>query len=83
MTETNETTTTTTTAHESAGRPRSIRVGTVIWGFILLGIAALFFTFAQLDLSGINPGVVAAWVVIGIGALAILGGLVGAAVRRR
>jgi hypothetical protein len=59
-----------------------VRVGTVIWGFILLGIAALFFAMARLDLSEVSPGVIAAWVVIGIGALAVVGGLIGAIVRR-
>lgn len=64
-------------------QPRTVRISTVIWGFILLSIAALFFTIAQFDLTRVNPGIVAAWVVIGIGSLAIVGGLIGAAVRRR
>ena len=64
-------------------QPRTVRVSTVIWGFILLSIAALFFVIAQIDLTRVNPGIIAAWVVIGIGSLAIVGGLIGAAVRRR
>lgn len=67
----------------ASAQPRSVRISTVIWGFILLSIAALFFTIAQFDLTRVNPGIIAAWVVIGIGTLAIIGGLVGAAVRRR
>ena len=63
--------------------PRTVRAPTVVWGFILIGIAAVFFTFTQFDLSGVGPGVVIAWVVLGIGALAIVGGLVGALFRRR
>lgn len=62
--------------------PRTIRVATVVWGFILMAIAAWFFTFAQIDLSGVAPGVVVAWVALGIGVLAIVGGLVGALFRR-
>ena len=64
-------------------QPRAVRVSTVIWGFILLSISALFFAIAQFDLTRVNPAVIAAWVVIGIGSLAIIGGLIGAAVRRR
>ena len=64
-------------------RPRTVRIDTIVWGFILLGIAAFFFTLVQFDLSRFNPGVIAAWVAIGIGSLVIVGGLVGALVRRR
>ncbi len=63
--------------------PRTVRVTTVVWGFILMAVAAWFFTFAQVDLSGVAPGVLLAWVVLGIGALAVVGGLVGALFRRR
>lgn len=63
--------------------PRTVRGATVAWGFILMAIAAWFFTFAQVDLSGVAPGVLIAWVVLGIGSLAIIGGLVGALFRRR
>ena len=63
--------------------PRTVRVTTVVWGFILMAVAAWFFTFAQVDLSGVAPGVLLAWVVLGIGALAVVGGLVGALLRRR
>lgn len=63
--------------------PRTVRVATVVWGFILIGIAAAFFAFAQFDLSGVGPGVIIAWIVLGIGALAIVGGLLGALFRHR
>ena len=63
--------------------PRTVRVPTVVWGFILMAIAAWFFIFAQVDLSGVAPGVLLAWVVLGIGSLAVVGGLVGALFRRR
>jgi hypothetical protein len=63
--------------------PRNVQVATVVWGFILIGIAAGFFAFAQFDLSGVGPGVIIAWIVLGIGALAIVGGLLGALFRHR
>ena len=59
-----------------------VRVGTIVWGFILVGIAALFFAWAQFDLAGFNPAIVATWAVLGVGALAVIGGVVGALVRR-
>lgn len=62
---------------------RGARAGTVVWGFIIIGVAALAFTATQLDLSVYHPGVVLAWVAVGIGALAIVGGLVAAIFRRR
>jgi amino acid transporter len=62
---------------------RPVRVGTVVWGFTLLGLAAMFFVFAQFDLSGSNAAVILTWVILGVGALAVVGGIVGALVRRR
>jgi hypothetical protein len=59
-----------------------VRVGTIVWGIFLVGVAALFFAGAQFDLAGFNPAVVATWAVLGLGALAVIGGLVGALVRR-
>ena len=43
-----------------------------------MGIAALFFAGAQFDLARFNPAILATWVVLGIGALAVMGGLAGA-----
>jgi hypothetical protein len=59
-----------------------VRVGTIVWGFILLGVAALFFAGIQFDLAGVNPAVVATWAVLGVGALAVIGGVLGALFRR-
>lgn len=73
----NATTSTTTTTYRGA------RTGTVVWGFIILGVAALAFTATQWDLSAYHPGIIAAWVAVGIGALAIVGGLIAAIFRRR
>ncbi|HEU0256533.1 MAG TPA: hypothetical protein VFQ96_01690 [Microbacteriaceae bacterium] len=62
---------------------RPVRVGTVVWGFLLVGIAAVFFTASQVDLSGVSPALIAVWVVLGIGAITITGGVTGALLRRR
>ena len=59
------------------------RVGTIVWGFILVGIAALFFASAQFELDRLNPAILATWVVLSIGALALMGGLAGALLRRK
>ena len=63
--------------------PRRVRVGTVVWGFILIAFAALYFSGAQLDLSNVRPGVILAWAVIVIGAIALTGAVVAATTRRR
>jgi hypothetical protein len=75
--------TTTEIGVQAPASTRPVRVGTVVWGFILLGLAAMFFTFAQVDLSRFNPAIVLTWVILGIGALAVVGGIVGALLRRR
>ena len=81
--------TTDDTAQDAATTPsqyadnRGARTGTVVWGFIILGVAALAFTATQWDLSEYHPGIITAWVAVGIGGLAIVGGLVAAIFRRR
>jgi hypothetical protein len=67
----------------SPASARPVRVGTVVWGFILLGLATMFFVFAQINLSRFNPAIVLTWVILGVGALAVVGGIVGALLRRR
>lgn len=63
--------------------PRAVQVPTVVWGFILIAIAVWCFAFSQVDLGDVSPGVVITWIVLGIGSLAIVGGLVGVLFRRR
>lgn len=65
------------------GESRGARTGTVVWGLIIMGIAALAFTATQWDLSVYHPAVITAWTVVGIGVLAIVGGLLAAIFRRR
>jgi hypothetical protein len=79
----NEFDTTTEIGTPAPTSARPVRVGTVVWGFILLGLAAMFFVFAQFDLSGSNAAIILTWVILGVGALAVVGGIVGALVRRR
>lgn len=81
--------TTRNTAPDAAATParnndfRGARTGTVVWGFIIMGIAALVFATTQWDLSVYHPAVIAAWTVVGFGALAIVGGLIAAIFRKR
>jgi hypothetical protein len=72
-----------TTNDNSRTTDRPVRLGTVVWGFLLIGLAALFFAIARFDFSAFQPGVVAAWAVLGIGALALVGGVLGAILRSR
>ncbi|GAB3039221.1 hypothetical protein GCM10027052_19060 [Parafrigoribacterium mesophilum] len=70
------------TIDDNNGSGSPVRVGTIIWGFILVAIAAFFFAGTQFDLAGFNPAVVATWSVLGLGALAVIGGVAGALFRR-
>ena len=86
MNSTNSTSTSSTPGAGTAAPHREhhgARTGTVVWGFIIMGVAALAFTATQWDLSEYHPGVIAAWVAVGIGALAIVGGLLAALFSRR
>lgn len=63
--------------------PLPVRIGTVVWGFIVIGIAALFFVSSQIDLGPEGLAFLAVWAVLGIGVLAIVGGVIGAIFRHR
>lgn len=56
------------------------RVRTIVWGFLLLGIATLFLVGTLADLSRIASGVVIAGTIAVLGALLVIGGLLGALV---
>lgn len=83
----NDTTDNMTPDADSSSSPyrndRGARIGTVVWGFIIVGVAALVFTSTQWDLSVYHPGIIVAWTVVGFGALAIVGGLIAAIFRKR
>lgn len=61
---------------------RPVRAGTVIWGVIMVAIAAMFFATAQLDLDAVSGWVVLAWGVLALGAVLVVGGLIAALTRR-
>ena len=67
-------------APSSAKRP--VRVSTVIWGVILLALAALFVTTRVLEPDLVDGWTALAWGGLGLGAILIAGGIA-AAVRRR
>lgn len=70
-------------ASGSAPERRDVRIGTVVWGFIIIGVAVLFFLGSQWDLGRFNPALVTAWTILGVGSLAVMGGLVAALLRSR
>jgi len=61
---------------------RPVRAGTVIWGVIMVAIAAMFFATAQLDLDRISGWVILAWGALALGAVLVVGGLIAAMTRR-
>jgi hypothetical protein len=67
---------------EKPDAARRVRAGTIVWGFLLFAIAALFFAGAQLDLSKYDGMVITTWVVLIVGALTLLGGILGALLHR-
>jgi hypothetical protein len=62
---------------------RSVRPGTVIWGVIMVAIAAMFFAVAQVDLDEVSGWVVLAWGILALGAVLVVGGLIAAVTQRR
>ena len=57
------------------------RIHTVVWGVLLVGIAALFLVGTLVDLSLFNPAVVVAVAVASLGTLLVLGGAAAALIR--
>lgn len=68
--------------HEVAAGGRPVRPGTVIWGVIMVAIAAMFFATAQLDLDEVSGWVILAWGILALGAILVVGGLIAALTRR-
>jgi hypothetical protein len=66
-----------TDSHE--GRT-TVRVGTIVWGAVLLALAALSITITLFDPIEYSATFVL-WVVVGFGSLLILGGIAGAIAR--
>lgn len=68
---------------ESAADARPARAGTVVWGVILVALAAMFFATAQLDLDEVSGWVVLAWGILALGAALVIGGLITTVIRHR
>ena len=64
-------------AGEDSARPASARVGTVVWGLIVLALAALII-IAQLGIVTLNGTYVLIGLMIGAGAALVVGGLLSA-----
>lgn len=61
---------------------RPVRMSTVVWGVILLGLAALFVTMRVLDPNIIDGWTALAWGGLCLGAILIVGGIAAASRRR-
>jgi hypothetical protein len=57
-----------------------VRVGTIVWGGILLLVAAITATAIFIDATIYTPTFIL-WSIVGFGALLVFGGIVGAVVR--
>ncbi|MFD5276534.1 hypothetical protein ACFWIX_03120 [Pseudarthrobacter sp. NPDC058362] len=66
-----------TTAGPVSGGPAPARVGTIVWGLIVLALAALIIV-AQLGLVVLNGTYVLIGLMIGAGAALVLGGVLSA-----
>jgi hypothetical protein len=69
-------------AEAAVADARPVRPGTVIWGVIMVAVAAMFFATAQLDLDEVSGWVILAWGVLALGAVLVVGGLIAALTRR-
>jgi hypothetical protein len=63
----------------NAGRT-PVRVGTIVWGAVLLALAALSITITLFDPIEYSTTFVL-WVVVGFGSLLVVGGIAGAIAR--
>lgn len=70
------------TAHDTA-EPRRVLPATIVWGCILLAIAALYGVRVAGELDLVQFELRPAWVALGIGAILVVGGLAAAVSRRR
>jgi hypothetical protein len=66
-----------TTAHTDPAGPAPARVGTVVWGLVVLALAALIIV-AQLGFVTLNGTYVLIGLMIGAGAALVVGGLLSA-----
>jgi hypothetical protein len=59
---------------------RTVRVGTIVWGVILLAFAAVVFCIAVFDLRVLQAATLT-WVLIGVGGVLVLAALIAAIAR--
>jgi hypothetical protein len=67
----------TTAAHTDSVAPTGARVGTIVWGLIVVALAALII-IAQLGIVTLNGTYVLIGLMIGAGAALVVGGLLSA-----
>jgi hypothetical protein len=67
----------TTAAHTASAPPAGARVGTIVWGLIVVALAALII-IAQLGIVTLNGTYVLIGLMIGAGAALVVGGLLSA-----
>lgn len=65
---------------DTTTEPLKPRVGTIVWGSILLVVAAVAIIASQVDFGDITPTVIV-WSVVGFGAVLVVAGIVTAIVR--
>lgn len=62
---------------------RPARASTIVWGMILLVVAALYAARLLIDFDLVDPVPALAWGITGLGAAVVVVGLIAAATRRR
>ena len=73
----------TPTAHGAVPAPLAPlkpRIGTIVWGCILLVVAAIAIAASQVDFGDLTPTVIV-WSIIGFGGILVVAGIVTAIVR--
>ncbi|MET4583043.1 O-antigen ligase [Conyzicola nivalis] len=60
--------------------PLKPRIGTIVWGCILLVVAAIAIAASQVDFGDLTPTVIV-WSIIGFGGILVVAGIVTAIVR--
>ena len=68
------------TTETTALAPLKPRIGTIVWGGILLIVGFLAIFASQVDFEDVTPTVIV-WTVIGFGAVLVVAGIVTAIVR--
>ncbi|GAB3605224.1 hypothetical protein GCM10027413_06330 [Conyzicola nivalis] len=70
----------TDTANTTPLAPLTPRIGTIVWGGILLVVAAIAIFASQVDFGDATPAAIV-WSVVGFGAVLVVAGIIAAIVR--